>query len=265
MDFAEYASLIGVGVGTVASQLSSQLLYASAPMSLVLILNLINRRRLDLLSDENTAIALQDLDQKLSKHVELLNQQVLNLPTPEMLGSVKKTLLTKNREVLEQLSKEIGQIQDEVQKRLSGFEAQNLDQFKKGLGQLQDQYRQLTDSVTRVNTQIQELSTNERVNDLDRAVAQLKSDTSNLSANLQALAEHTKPNITSIQEQINYLNRQFQKLPPPFDSTALKQEVTELIRVVSDLVPKRDWNNLLAEMKSLQQQQESQIQNEQNL
>jgi hypothetical protein len=264
-DFAEYASLVGLGVGTVAASVSSQLLYTSAPLSLVLVLNLINRRRLIQLGEQNRAIAVHELDQKLSKNMELLNQQVADLPTPETLGSVKKSLLIKNREVFERLSQDISTVQKELQERLDPIEQQNLGNVRRDLGTLQDQYRNVNDLITQLNARIQELSTSDRVEDLDRLIARLRADTDQLRNGLQNLSDQTRPTLTSLQEQVNHLNRQFQKLPPPFDSTALKQEVAELIRVVADLVPKRDWSNLVTEMQALHQQQESHSQNEESL
>lgn len=254
-----------MGVGALISQFSSQLLYTSAPLSLVLVMNLLNRRRLDELLERNAAIAIQKLDQRLSKHIELLNQQMSTLPTPETLGSLKKSLLIKNREVLEKLSQEIAVIQEEMKQRFIPFEKQNLGTVRQDITHLQGQYQQLCDSVVDVATQIQQLSTSSKMDGLESAIAQLQEDTMQLRVNLQNLSDQTKPTVAALQDQIAHLNRQLQKLPPPFDSTALKQEVEELIRVVADLVPKRDWSNLVAEMKALQQQQESQGRNEENL
>ncbi|NJN91720.1 MAG: tetratricopeptide repeat protein [Leptolyngbyaceae cyanobacterium SL_5_14] len=78
-----------------------------------------------------------------------------------------------------------------------------------------------------------------------------------IRVNLQNLTNLTKPSIVSLRDQVSHLNRQFQKLPPPVDSTSLKQEVAELIKMVTTLVPKRDWSALMASMKEMQQQQEA--------
>jgi tetratricopeptide (TPR) repeat protein len=217
------------------------------------------------MSEQNRAIAVHELDQKLSKHIELLNQQVAELPTPETLGSLKKALLIKNREVFERLSQDLSTAQKEIQERLDPIEKQNLGGVRRDIGALQEQYRNLNDLIIQLNDRIQELSASDRVEDLDRLMTKLRADTDQIRAGLQSLSEQTKPTLTSLQEQVNHLNQQFRKLPAPFDSTALKQEVAELIRVVADLVPKRDWSNLLAEMQALQQQQESHAQNEESL
>jgi tetratricopeptide (TPR) repeat protein len=265
LDLAEYASLVGLGVGSVASLVSQQAILASAPLSLLVLLNLANRRRFEQQMRLNTSMAVHEMDQKLSKNVELLNQQVMALPTPEAMGSLKKSLLMKNREVIEQLSSEIEGIQREMLDRLTVLEQDNLGAFRQELGQIQTQHSQLCDSVAYLTTQLNELSSSTRMDELEGAIARLRGDAMKIRDNLQALADQTRPSLNSLQDQINHLNRQLQKLPPPFDSTALRQEVAELIRVVADLVPKRDWNNLLSEIRNLQEQQETRNQSEESL
>ena len=265
LDIAEYTSLAGLGVGAVLSHLSSQLLYTSAPLSMVLVFNLLNRRRLDLLTEQNNNTAIQNLDHKLSKSVQILDKHLKDLPMPEDLAGVKKSLLSRNREVLEKLSQDIAAVQAEIKERLVPLEQQNLGSVREEMAQLREQYRQLGESVAFVTARLQDTSSTEKFDVLNQAIAQLKKDAAQIRTNLQALSEQTKPTLTSLQDQITHLNRQFQKLPPPFDSTALKQEVTELIRVVAELVPKRDWSNLVTELRTLQQQQESQLKTEETL
>jgi tetratricopeptide (TPR) repeat protein len=265
LDLAEYASLVSLGVGSVASFVSEQALFASAPLSFLVLLNLANRRRFEQQMRLNTSMAIHDMDQKLSKNVELLNQQVMALPTPEVMGSLKKSLLVKNREVVERLSAEIEGIQREMIDRFSVLEQQNLGTFRQDLSQIQMQHSQLCDSVAYLTTQLNDMMASTRMDELEGAIARLRADAAKLRDNLQNLADQTRPSLNSLQDQINYLNRQLQKLPPPFDSTALKQEVAELIRVVADLVPKRDWNNLLSEVRTLQEQQETRNQAEETL
>lgn len=265
LDLAEYASLVGLGVGAIASHLSAQLLYTSAPLSFALVLNLINRRRLMEMSDQSKAIAIQELDQKLTKHVELLSQQVVELPTPEDVSRVKKALLSRNEEIRDQLSHHLQDLQQQVTERFAFLEEQDLSTVRQDITSLEEQQTYTRKIINDLTGEVKNLSSSERVEALDRLVEQMRTDTDQMRLNLQVFADQTKPGMAALQEQINHLNRQFQKLPPPFDSTALKQEVDELIRMVSELVPKRDWSNLMAEMKALHQRQESQAQSEETL
>ncbi len=265
LDIAEYASLVGLGVGSVASFATSQLFYASAPISLLVLLNLANRNRFEQETQSNLAIATSDIDQRLSKHVELLNQQILSLPTPEMMGSLKKSMLTRNREMSETLSADMKLIQKDLQARLDSIQQRDLESMRGDVRQLRDYYTQICDGMVQITTQLHHVSTSARVDELDHAIAQLRSESAYLQTNLQILSDQTKPTLHSLQEQVNRLHRQFHKLPPPFDASTLRQEVTELIRVVADLVPRRDWTTLVSEMQSLYYQQASQAEAEELL
>lgn len=256
---------MGLGLGSVVSFASSQFFYSSAPLSLLILLNLANRNRMEQVAEQNTNKSLEDIDQRVSRNLELLQQQIQTLPTPEAIGSLRKSMLVKNRELAERLAGEIRTLQEGVQSVLQVIEQLNLGTVREDLDSLRDQYSNLNDGVVNLTAQFQQLSAAGRFKDLERAIAQLQSDSKRLQGNLQSLADQTKPTLTSLQDQINHLNRQFQKLPPPFDSTALKQEVTELVRVVADLVPKREWSTLVTELHSLQKQQESQSEAEEAL
>jgi tetratricopeptide (TPR) repeat protein len=258
LNLAEYASLLGVGVGTVATLLSRQALYATAPLSFMVLLNLANRRRFEEMSQKDTAIALSELDKKVSKHLELLNQQITSLPTPEAIGNIRKSILRKNREGLEKLAVEIKRIQQDVSQRIKTMEEQKQGIAASDLAALQNQYTSLSDALSNVTTHLQRLSdSSSNAKGFEQDLAQLRTDVNQVKASLQNITDQTRPTLTSLQDQINHLNRQFQKLPPPFDASALRQEVGELVKVVSDLVPRREWNALVAEVQALHRQQES--------
>ncbi len=257
LDLAEYASLIGLGVGSVATVVSSQLLYTSAPLSMLALLNLANRKRHDEQTEQQTTLALNQIDQKVTKHIELLDQQVQSLPTPEILGSLRRSLLVKNREMVTQLSDEIAALQTYVQRQVSTIEKYQLGDLREDMDLLQEQQTELVNRLEILMTRQTQASNPERVVDLERAITQLRNDAGQLRSQLQKLADQTRPALSSLQDQITHLNRQYQKLPPPFDPAALKQEVEELIRVVADLVPRRDWQSLVNEVQGLHQQQES--------
>lgn len=247
------------------SSVSSQLLYTSAPLSLLLLLNLVNRRRVDRLIERNAAIAIRGVDLQLSKHIELLNQQVMMLPTPETIGTVRRSLLIKNRQSLEKLTKDIEVLREEMQLRIGPLEEETSRANRRDVVQLQQQYTQLCASIANLTSRIQQLAAADKVVLLDEAIARLQAEADEIRTDLQALTKQTRPTLTALQEQINRLNHKFHKLPPPFDAAGMRQEVEELIRVVADLVPKRDWHNIMMEMKLLRQRQETQYEFEETL
>ncbi len=74
---AEYASLAGSAIGTVAATLSSQVTYAAAPLTLALSLNLVNRTRLEQQTRQHTTAEIAQVHQL----VESLHNQVRALPS----------------------------------------------------------------------------------------------------------------------------------------------------------------------------------------
>jgi tetratricopeptide (TPR) repeat protein len=258
LNLAEYASVAGLGAGALASVVFQKMIYLYAPLSFWVLLSLVNRRRFEEWTEHTQAIALTELNRKIAKHVELLNQQIQTLPTPETVGNVRKSLLRKDRENLEKVAAELQKLRHETHVRLAAVEKYDFDLAQDELEHLKLQYSNLSLSLAKVTGQIHRLSDAVGVDGMETDIAYLKTEVSQLQSNLQKLTDHMKPTLASVQDQVNSLNRQFQKLPPPFDATALKEEVNELVKVVSDLVPRRDWNVVIKEIQSLHRQQESQ-------
>ena len=90
---AEYLSVSAAVVGTVASKVSGQALMATTPLSIALMLNLINRRRADMLIQKDVGEGIQqinhdflELNDLVSGSIETLRQQLLALPSvPEQI------------------------------------------------------------------------------------------------------------------------------------------------------------------------------------
>lgn len=263
LDFAEFASLVGLGFGSIVSfftTLSAQFLYTSAPLSALVLLNIANRKRLEEQQNRSTSTAIAELDHKLTRHLALLTHQVHSLPTVETVSSLRRSLLLKNREVLEHLSSDLANVQQELQQRLEAIEQQNLRSLRPEMRQMREQYAHLFDSVAQVSYQLQRMTNSNRIEQLDAAIAQTRNQVNQIQVHLQELNSTTKPTLSLLQDQIASVHRQFQKLPPPVDATSLKQEVGELVRIVADLAPKRDLSSLTREVRDLHQQQDHQRQ-----
>ena len=84
LDFTEYALLLGAGAGTVASVATQQMVLASAPLSLLAALGLVNRQRLEQQLSHHEGVTKATTG-KLSADFETLQDQVAELPTPELL------------------------------------------------------------------------------------------------------------------------------------------------------------------------------------
>ncbi|MDF0554870.1 hypothetical protein [Kamptonema sp. UHCC 0994] len=76
LELAEYASVAGSAIGTLAAALSGQLIYAAAPLTLALSLNLANRQRFEEQVRENASSAIADIHTV----VESIHREVHALP-----------------------------------------------------------------------------------------------------------------------------------------------------------------------------------------
>jgi len=253
LNITEYLLLFGTGVGSVVAALAfQQILLTAAPMmSLLFLLNLINRRRIEESAQENTATSVSELDHKLSTDVAALQQQVQVLPNFLDLASLRKSVVSKSEEGLNEIAQEIAQLKREVAKP-------DLRLLRQDIRQLQEQYTGVADSLASITGQLTRLGTTNRVDSLEATIAQLKSELSQLRVNLQTLSDEQQGNNSRVlQDQINHLNRRLNKLPTPVDASSLKQEVDALVKMMGDVVSRRELARLVTQIEKLGQQNES--------
>lgn len=251
----ENVSLVGLGVGSVASVWLQQVLYTTAPLSVLVALGLINRRRLQELSERRDT-SLAEMDRAVSRQLDRLTQQVATLPTPEVIHKMNRGLWLRSEETSEKLHHEMAALKQGLQQRLSQLEQQQLAPVQQELWQLSNQYSRVMEDVSGLQANLKAMADANPTDALRSSIEQLRSTVNGLQSNLETLSYHTKPNLTALQEQVTRLNRQFAKLPPPVDVGALKQEVAELVKVIAELVPRRDLISLTNEIKELHQQQD---------
>jgi tetratricopeptide (TPR) repeat protein len=250
-ELTEYTLLAGTGVGTLAAVLTQQFLYAASPLSLYLLLNLMNRRRADQLTLESADAAISQVDRKLTENIDLLQQQTKSLPSFLDLATLRKTALQENEAA-------IARLQQETAEKFSQFEEQNLGAVQQDLHQLQEQYSQIGESISTITTNLKGLADNTRVGQLEETVTQLKTEVSQLREDLQRLTDDQRStNTRALQDQINHLNRRINSLPQPFDASALKQDIESLLKVSSDMVSRRELARLASQIEKLNQQQQT--------
>ncbi len=246
LDLAENASLVCSGAGVVASVVLQQSMYASAPLSLALVLGLMNRRRSDQELQNLTNTSINQLDQKVVKNLNSLRQRVLALPTPETLDNVKEAIMQSNQEA-------VVAVQTELFRRLNARETVDLTPLQEEIKAVSEQQDKLRGSLLSANHLIQSLPSSTRVERLESAIASLVTETTQMQSTVEDLSDRSFPDLEPLQEQINHINRRFNSLPPPIDGSSLKREMEELVRLMGTLVPKRDFSAFQADLSTLEQ------------
>ncbi|MCT7949664.1 hypothetical protein NG798_07685 [Ancylothrix sp. C2] len=131
LQIAEYLSISGSLIGSVASLASQQVIYAAVPLSLSLTLNLFNRQRTENLTRTSLTAAVTHLDQKLSSINSIVNERVFELKT------------------------DIAQLNEQAQKIQAN---QDLESLTSSLLNLQQKCSGLEQSITSLNSQMEKLT-----------------------------------------------------------------------------------------------------------
>jgi tetratricopeptide (TPR) repeat protein len=257
LDALENASLVGLGVGSVASLLFKEILYTTTPLSLLVAFGLVNRRRFEHTQEQEHEAALADVEARLAQRVRLLQQQMVAMPTPETLHNVRKSLLRKDREVAEALYAEVKAVQQELTQRIDHLDQQNIAPVRQQVQDVGDRCTHLSEGLAQLGSRLDELPNTVRLETVAADVSELRTNVTALRGNLDNLAAHTKPSLTSLQEEVGRIDRRISSLSPSFDLTSVKQEMGELVRLIGDLVSRRELSTVLADLHNLQDQQET--------
>lgn len=248
---AENTLLFGSGVGSVASVIFQQLLYTAAPLTLFLLLNLMNRRRFEQDSEQTVSNNFVYMDQRLSADLNAMEQKLTTtLPTKADLNNLQKVFSQKYQDGTAIL-------QRHVTKQLDLFEKQKLSGIHHDVEALKAQYGQVSQALNGISTYLHRLVTTTRVEGLENSIGRLATELAQLQTHVRALANQPEVDLQPLQEQINHLNRRFNSLPAPFDASALKQDVESLVKMVGDLVHRREVTQLAGELEQLRESQQT--------
>jgi tetratricopeptide (TPR) repeat protein len=248
LNVAEYFLLAGSGVGTLATVLSQQLLFTAAPVSLLFLLNLVNRQRLDESVQEKATASVAQLDRKVSGEFVSLQKQVQALPSFLDLASLRKSVNHSHQEAIGQVTQGVELLKRELEKP----EWRGLNQ---NVRQLREQYVGLADSVASITQQINRLSDSTKVDGLERTIDQLRTELAQLRVSLNSVSDEQKQhNFRGLQEQMHQINRRLNQLPQPFDASSLKQDIDSLIKAMGDAASRREVARLVSQVEQLSQQ-----------
>jgi tetratricopeptide (TPR) repeat protein/predicted nucleic acid-binding Zn-ribbon protein len=251
LDLAEYATLAGTGVGAIATLLTKQILYTATPLSLFLLLSLVNRRRVEQLTQQKTTVAISRVDQRLSINLKQLQQQTRTLPSFEDLAALRQNVLQNSHDA-------IARLQYETTQRIEAIETHSLGKVRYDISHLKNQYNHVGESLSNITSRLHRLTDISRVEHLEGSVSQLRLELAELRSSLETFTNEQKQFSTrTLQEQISHLQRRLNQLPQPFDASALKQDIASLMKVAGDMVSRRELARLAAQVEKLSQQNQA--------
>ncbi|MBD2082722.1 tetratricopeptide repeat protein [Leptolyngbya sp. FACHB-17] len=251
LSWLEYFALVGSGVGSVAAIASQQFAFTAAPVSCLLLLNVINRSRLDQETLETAKTSIAQLDQRFSNDIKELNLQIRTRPNYADLANLRKTIQQRH-------DNSIAQLQRDVSQRLSEIEQRKSNQLEQELAQFNTKYSQLSEALATVLQYLDRVATTNRVETAESAIAQLRHEVVQLQTKISEVVASQKQGIPRVlQDELYQIHRRLNNLPQPFDGIALKQEVDGLVKVVGELVTRRDLAKLMAEIEKIRNQHQS--------
>jgi tetratricopeptide (TPR) repeat protein len=252
LDVTEYLLLAGSGVGAVVAIVCQQLAFTATPMSLLLMVNLLNRRRVVQAVEDETAASITLVEQHLLKQVEIIDNRLQGLPTFWDLASLRKTVLQKNRVATTQ-------IHNELSHRITTLELQENPALQAQLDALQNQQHKLQDTIETLTTQISRAYHNaDRAKETASQLHQLQGQLSAVQLVIERLSRNNHPAaIKELQQETHALNRRISALPNPIDATRLRQDVDALRKVVNESASRREFQRLLEEVEQVRSRQEN--------
>ncbi|MEO1589676.1 MAG: tetratricopeptide repeat protein [Cyanobacteria bacterium J06632_22] len=253
LDLTEYALLLGAGAGTVASVATQQMILASAPLSLLAALGLVSRQRLEQQLKDHEGVTRATAG-KLTADFETLQDQVAELPTPELLTGFQRSIIAQNEQAVTRFSKALEQTRQQLEKQIEEIETPDLSLVYQDVVQLQDQYTYLCASINNISSQMQQLSSVNRLETTEADIAQLKTEMMQLRVNLETFSSDTKTSYAAFRDKIQHIERRIRQLPLQGNPSFLKEEVRELIKTVSEMVPRPEFLDLNRSFQELRDQ-----------
>ncbi|HEY9761133.1 MAG TPA: tetratricopeptide repeat protein [Trichocoleus sp.] len=254
LKFAEYSLLVGSGAGTIASVAAQNVFYASAPLTVLVALGLLNRNRLEQKLTRSQEI-LSRQNRSLAHRYNNLSKQVTAMPSPESLTNFQRSVMDRSDRSFFRFSQAVHTLREEFDQRLKTLQLPDLSQVNQDIGQLQDQYAHTVSSIEDLTASIHRLSTLPRVEAAEAQISNLKTELMKMRVNLDTLGSETKTTLSYLQDSIHHVDRRLRLTPSSSDSPHLREEVQELIKAVTHLVPRQEFNNLTNRLQELGQSQ----------
>jgi tetratricopeptide (TPR) repeat protein len=253
---ADYALLLGSGAGAVASIATQNATIATLPITALVAMGLLNRRRIDRYL-QHTDDALANLEGQFASDISILTEQISALPKPEAINQLQRSAIEHSDRQFVQFSEALEKAQQGIDERLGAINYPNLSQVHQDVTELQDQYTYACTSLNNLSKQVEWVAQQNRLEDTETDISAIRTDVMQLRVSLESLSTETKTAQATLQDTVRHLDRRLRQLPHSDDPSLLKGEVRELIKAVSDLVPRRDFAALVEKMQTLQESQET--------
>jgi len=251
---AEQALVVGSGVGAVASMAAQNAALATAPLTVMAAIGLLNRNRVEQQLDQAQA-KLARQQRQTSHRLTNLSQQVSALPSPEALTNFQRSVMARNNRAFMQFSNEITQLHHYVDDQIQQELAPDLSQIQAAISHLQEQYAQAQAGVKNLTNAMQRLATLPRLEALEGEVSQVRTDLMQARIGSETLRSETRTLVVHLQATVHQLEQRLQNLSQKAAPGSTGSEISEVMKVISHLVDQTEFTNLVNHVRDLTRQQ----------
>lgn len=247
LEMIEYAAVVGTIAGAVVAIISGKIFYLAVPLSASVLLNLVNRRRFELLSRNSTNVAMTRLYRQLAADIQTLQ-------------AVTRTLASGGEASYLGIAKQTARMQEFIASLLGA----KINPIYQDIEEIKDQYSNLQDSLSSVVQYLNSTSLAPRVDNLEQSLQQFSDKIGDISVPpeqwLVAQIEDLKLQIRDLQLRGSKVETNKQKLNEYVEIESwlmsklddLKRQVQEIqksVGIESPQSPKTSENVLYREPK----------------
>ena len=180
LEIAEFVFLVGLIIGLIVAAIAKQVVYAIAPLSVLVCLNSINRRRFELLMQRQTSDAIEQVEREFSEQLKSFANYYSSItsssggswvPAPDHLASLIQA---------------------------------NINPIYEDLVQVQQQCANLQESITSIANYLNRSSLTTRIEDLEQGLARLSRGLAAISDQVDVAVQHQ---IDDLKQQVKAIQR----------------------------------------------------------
>ncbi|MCT7988095.1 tetratricopeptide repeat protein [Laspinema olomoucense] len=221
LEILEYLSVAGSVAGSVAAIATQQIVYAATPLSLSVILNLANRRRLA--QEPSIGGNSIELGEKLARELKILREQVQGLPTDSEFNHVQSAV--------SKHSEEFEEVKRQLEKTLSLAQGLELNPLRQDISVLRENYAGVQETLTALSAQLQSAESPKSGHGVERwesAIAQINSKIAQFQNKLSKLETgNATPDLNPVLSEIAQIEQRLETVRASV-SQAIEQEIAGL-------------------------------------
>ncbi|TVQ12307.1 MAG: hypothetical protein EA368_04035 [Leptolyngbya sp. DLM2.Bin27] len=243
-------------MGAVASVAAQNIALASAPLTVLAAVGLLNRNRVEgQLEDAQEKLARQH--RQTSRRLTNLSKQVMAMPSPEALTNFQRAVMERNNCAFIRFSKEIKELNAHVNQHLEMLKTPDLSAINQQITQLQDQYAATQTSLENLSAYSQRLASTPRLEAAETKLSQVKTDVMQTRVSIENLRLETRTLVAQIQDSLGQMERRWHELPSQTPPGPFRNPMGEVIKAMAELVPQSEFGRLVDHVKDLARQQTS--------